>query len=470
MSRISKDFTIAVVGGGMVGLACAIPLSRAGLNVTIFESAKEFGEVGAGVGLARNGLRALKGLGLLDPIYSRLDAQSNHSFEGFEFLSGVGDHKSVFMYPTKPDELRISMYRPAYMSAVLPLLDPSIVQFGKRCILVTKPSASPPPPPPPSPTSTTDSESELMGGQNLRPRLTTLHFSDGSTFTADLVIGADGVKSVTRKYITGEENPHLGYTGHSVYRGLISMEDLRKAGLDADAIRRPICWFHRDRHIITFTVQNDTKLNVAAFGHLEPPITGGITGPWVENVSHEEVLDEYKGWGKDVQTIVEHMTTPSKWYIHAVSPTLKTFAKDQVVLVGDAAHAMLPHLGAGVNQGFEDAYALYRLLTHPRTNLSNLKHVLQMYSDFREPRANMVLNQTAHMGEIYEEYDGDDQKFVSSTSGIWTPVWRYDIDKEMDAFLVKSDLELLLGLSNSNSSVSSEEVGVLETGQLKSLL
>ncbi|TFK70739.1 salicylate hydroxylase [Pluteus cervinus] len=437
-STISKDFTIAIVGGGMVGLACAIPLSRAGLNVTIFESAKEFGEVGAGVGLGRNGLRALEGLGLLDAIYT-LPGVSKYRLGGFEFISG---DKSVFKYPTRPDEYMIPMYRPAYMSAVLPLLDPSIVRFGKRCLFLTKTSYA----------------------EAGNPNSTTLHFSDGTTFTADLVIGADGIKSVTRKYITGEENPHLRYTGHSVYRSLIPMEDLRKAGLETD-VGRLISWLHGDRHIISFTVEDNTVLNVAAFGRTEPAVAGGKTGPWVETVSQQEVLDEFEGAGKDVQTIVEHMKAPSKWYIHSVSPTMDTFVKDQVVLVGDAVHAMLPHLGAGVNTGFEDAYTIYRLLTHPKTNLSNLQHILQLYSKFREPRANMVLNRTAHMGDIYHEYDGDDQKFVDSTWGIWGPVWRYDIDKEVDALLVKSGLGLPTGLE-----LEEVEEKVLESGLLRSLL
>ncbi|TFK70746.1 salicylate hydroxylase [Pluteus cervinus] len=408
----SKDFTIAFVGGGMVGLACAIPLSHAGFKVDVYESAKEFGEVGAGVVLACNGRCALKGLGLLDPLYAQLGEAKNNLLTAFQFISGVGDNELI--YPA--NERILGLYRPDYMDAIMPLIDPSIVHFGKQCILVDK---TPP---------------EVSGG---RPT-TTLHFADGTTAVADLVIGADGIKSITRRYVTGSDDSRLSFTGTSLYRDLIPMEDLRKAGVKTELLGRQLSWFHHDKHLICFPVKNDTILNVGAFPRNDPVLAGEKPGPWVEQAPQQELLDDFPGWGRDAQIILDHMKAPGKWYIHHVSPVLESYVKDHVVLIGDAAHGMLPHLGAGLNQGFEDAYTLYRLLTHPKTNFSNLRYVLEIYSSFRSPRANMVLTRTARMGEIYDEHEtsgGDNQKFIDSLQDMWTPIWGYYIDEEVDALL-----------------------------------
>ena len=112
---------------------------------------------------------------------------------------------------------------------------------------------------------------------------------------------------------------------------------------------------------------------------------------------------------------------------------------------------MMTHLGAGVNQGFEDAYVLYRLLTHPamtRKNLSvgtltlllysrspSLQNALQLYTTLRVPRATSVWAASARMDENYNQYErsvGDNDGFVHGVKGIWEDIWQYDVDKVVD--------------------------------------
>jgi salicylate hydroxylase len=123
-------------------------------------------------------------------------------------------------------------------------------------------------------------------------------------------------------------------------------------------------------------------------------ISAELPHPWVESVDQKELLNAYKGCGSEVSAMLQNMKSPSRWSIHTLYPPLDTYIKDRVVLIGDAvskvpyfllqltddlrapdffkAHGMLPHLGAGAGQGFEDVYTLCRLLTHPGTNKSNL--------------------------------------------------------------------------------------------------
>lgn len=110
------------------------------------------------------------------------------------------------------------LYRPAFLEALLPLVDPSITHFNKRCTGI----------------STTNA------GRHV------LHFSDGTTHEADMVVGADGIKSVTRNSVVGG-NDRLVFTNTVAYRGLVPTETLRDAGVKTDLALRPICWVGKDK-------------------------------------------------------------------------------------------------------------------------------------------------------------------------------------------------------------------------------
>jgi len=405
---ITKDFTVAIVGGGMCGLACAIALTRSGIKVDVFEAAPKFEAVGAGVGLGPNAIRALQGLGILDAVLTKAD-EPRPTQRGFIFIAGKGNHELVHKYALNDNDLGLGIYRPDYLDALLPLIDPRITHFNMRCISV----------------------SHATSGKHI------LQFEDGTTHQADLIIGADGVKSITRNFVTGDHKAkHLIFTNNVAYRGIIPVDKLKRAGVTINLTSRPLCWVGLDKHIITFPIRGNHMLNVVAFAtHQNGEETAAKSGAWVEQSSNEALLKEYTGWGSQAITLLEHMENPSKWSIHALNPTLESYVRENVVLVGDAAHAMLPHLGAGVGQGFEDVYALWRLLSLPQTKLSNLGDVLRVYNKIRPPRANMVLRRSKRMGEIYERF-GDEFYTVEDMQhhlpGMWEAVWHHDLEAEVE--------------------------------------
>jgi len=106
------------------------------------------------------------------------------------------------------------MCSPAYLEALTPLLDPKCIQFHKRCSSVV----------------------QLPCGRQL------LRFTDGTTHEADLVISADGIKSVTRKAVIGDTTDSLGFSGTYAYRGLIPVDKLQAAGVITRIDERPHCW------------------------------------------------------------------------------------------------------------------------------------------------------------------------------------------------------------------------------------
>ncbi|KAK0505779.1 salicylate hydroxylase [Armillaria luteobubalina] len=402
---MTKDFTVAIVGGGMCGLACAVALSRLGIHVDIFEASSKFEEIGAGVGLGPNALRALQGLGLYETVLAHSKALGPGHRE-FLFLSGMDESKVVYDYPpTSPDDLGLAIYRPVYLDAVVSLLDPSTVHFNKRCVSITS-------------TETT----------------TEISFTDGTTHEADVVIGADGVRSVTRDYVIGEGVlKHMVYTNTIAYRALLSFEDLKAAGLQTDLSARPVVFAGLNQHFVIFPIHGDKRINVVVFvSESDIPPQPPLSSSWVAAAPSGELQNHFKEWCRDARIIVDHMKTSSKWFIHAFNPPLGSYSRDRVVLIGDAAHAMGPHLGAGAGQGFEDVFLLCELLKNDIVTKSNIEDALKAYSEVRSPRANWVLERTNRALRIYESYEpGLEAEKAEQLANQWDPIWHHVLDADI---------------------------------------
>ncbi|KIJ65067.1 hypothetical protein HYDPIDRAFT_152978 [Hydnomerulius pinastri MD-312] len=403
----SKEFQVAIVGGGMCGLACAVYLSRAGVKVDLFESASKFGEVGAGVGLGPNALRALDDLGLTEAMLAHAD-QEVPDQRPFRFVSGLPGHEHIHDYEALPEDLGLGIHRAAFLDALVDLVDPAITHFNKRCTSVS-----------------------LNGSRPV------VHFRDGTTFEADIVLGADGIRSTVRQAVTGDPvgTKRVVFTRTVAYRALLPYEDIKRAGVTWDLTDRPFCVVGVDKHIITFPIKNGKIINVVVFCTNRSIREGSVEIPlnqWVTPAAEQEILDAYADCGPEVQRLLSLIENPSKWSIHSVDPPLTTFVKGSIALVGDAAHGMCPHLGAGVGQGFEDSLVICKLLTHPETDMSNVLDVLRAYDQVRRQRANLVLKRSGEAGDRYESlHEGDNtvtiENLRSELSDQWAFVHHHDL-------------------------------------------
>ena len=139
--------------------------------------------------------------------------------------------------------------------------------------------------------------------------------------------------------------------------------------------------------MISYHIMNGTVLNVAAFtlDRDQVMVPASLQEPWVKSTSTSAVLSAFEDFGSEALAILGCMDAPNKWSLHALHPPLETligtapnqgvepkYNRRNVVLVGDAAHAMLPHLGAGAGTGIEDVFVLTSLLAHPHTLSANL--------------------------------------------------------------------------------------------------
>ena len=119
-----------------------------------------------------------------------------------------------------------------------------------------------------------------------------------------------------------------------------------------------------------------------------------------------------------------------------MDPPLESYVRGRIVLIGDAAHAMLPFLGAGAGQGLEDALVLVKLLSHPKTNLDNLEEVLETYDSVCRPRANMILERSTSMGLVFSclgPRGATKEGIKKDLEEKWDDIWRHDVLKDVDA-------------------------------------
>ncbi|KAL5490522.1 hypothetical protein ACEPAI_5355 [Sanghuangporus weigelae] len=442
-----RPLKVAIIGGGVCGLAAAIGLIRAGLDVDIYESATKLGEIGAGVGLGPNAVRVLKELNILEEVVASVFPEKPAP-RLFRFLFGTGDQEVIYDYPVGPEDDGLGIHRVTFIEALIHLVDPSKIHCKKRCI----------------------------GIRALPSGRVQVIFSDGTSAEADVVVGADGVRSIVRTYVLEGEtaftegvtsgsangNPDVGgtegdlkapptsrilrvkFTNYTAYRGLVPVEKLKSLGVKIDLSDRLHCFIGDCKHILTFPIKGGTVINVVAFSYDSSilwdgkPLPPGT--PWVAPRSTEELLATYEGWSEDVRLLLGCISSPSVWSIHAVDPPLDSFIRGRVALVGDSAHAMLPYLGAGAGQALEDALVLVKLLALSQTTAENVEEVLKAYDTVRRPRANMVLTQSTLMGLVYDclgPSGATKEGIRTDLEEKWDDVWSHDVLKDVDAAVVQ---------------------------------
>lgn len=306
---------VAIVGGGIVGLTTAIALREAGFDATVFDRAKDVAasQIGAGLGLALNATRVMRALGLLD----RLRGVAAPG-ERFEFRDRKGKLLSSWEIPD--GELQFGITRRALHELLLGALPPDALVPDKTCT-----------------------------GYELHEDNTTVLFADGTSFTADGLIGADGLRSIVRAQTLGEEPPR--YAGFSVLRCLVpvSGDDPLPRGVFRLFWGPATC-------IGMYHVATDL---VYTFGWWPGP-----EGAHVERGARKQaLLNRFSGWSREVGELIAGMQEDD---IHQTDiydrPPASQWGNGRVTLAGDAAHPMTFNMGQGACQGMEDAVALAQSL------------------------------------------------------------------------------------------------------------
>lgn len=414
MSHSHLVLQVGIVGGGIAGVALALDLCRhQHLNVKLFESASAFGEIGAGVSFGANAVRAIEGLGIGKP-YDKIADRTPQPWQDiwFEWRKGVdADYLGASLAPGVGQS---SVHRADFLSALAEQLPENIVFFGKRAMSVNE------------------------VGEKV-----SVCFTDGTEYQCDLLIGADGIKSSIRDYVLeglGEPLVAPRFSGTCAYRGMVDSEQLRTvyraAGVDEHLVDVPQMYLGLDAHVLTFPVKQGRLINVVAFvsDRSDPAPEWPEDTLWVKEVSQAQMLEDFSGWGDAVIELLKCIPEPTYWALHELDE-LAGYSHGRVALIGDAAHAMLPHQGAGAGQGLEDAWLLARLLGDRQVLKNTPQNVLEVYDAVRRPRACRVQRTSWEAGELYEFRDpevGDQESQLSKTlESRFDWLWNHNMDVDL---------------------------------------
>lgn len=415
----------------------AVGLLNNGVNVDVFESAASFGEIGAGISFGLNAQNALRKLGLGEA-FDRL-ATTIPSGQYFQWRKGEGQDQRV-LSETRCKNGNSSVHRAKFLDEIVKHIPDEICHFGKRFERVE----------------------ELQASSGLERRYR-LFFADGSTYDTDVIVGCDGIHSNVRKFLRAEQEQankdittdadgdskplkDLIWSGTWAYRGLIPTEEFfARLGEEKGRLYglTPQMFLGKDRHILTFPIDDGKVINVVAFktDRSQWPKRALLkeSEPWTQKSSQKELLADFPGWGPDLITLLKCIPQPpSKWALHTIDPPLQSYISQNnaIIVAGDAAHGGCPHHGAMAGQAIEDALFISRLLSYRGITRNNISTALGVIDAIRLPRANKTMQESLRLGDKYElasdEFGEDVDQLAQWLTTAWDWIWDHDHDLEWE--------------------------------------
>jgi salicylate hydroxylase len=378
---------IAIVGGGLGGLAAAHALAQFGMKAHIFESAPAFGEIGAAVNTSPQANKALRAIGVGDKIAAIANSSPGtytRNMQTGEFLEFNDRRKIAERY----DAPYYTFHRADLLDALAEGLDPALVHLAHRLTGIEERGAS-----------------------------VKLLFANGASFEADIVIGADGVRSVIRHALYGDDNPT--YTGQMVWRALLKGSDVPPEVMEPTG---HIQWIGPGCHLLAYYIRGRDLVNIVTQEDTDKWVAEG----WSTRGDPDEMRLSFPNPEPRLETLLSVVTQCSKWGLFT-RPLTENWGRGRIQLIGDAAHAMLPNAGQGACSAFEDSYILARWLdacSDPEDAFANFLRI-------RIPRVHAVQNLSFANAHFKHMRDSAAQKqmIASGKRGVMGPaewVWGYD--------------------------------------------
>lgn len=394
----NNDLRIAIVGGGIGGLSLGLALREQGVAADIYEATPELTEIGAAVAQSANATRLFHRLGLLEE-YAR--------------------------WATTPTELIYRDWRHGTRIAAHPVGQDSwyLKRFGSPYFGIHRADLQ-------RILGTAFGSDRLHLGCRLANLVderdaVRLEFADGRVEHADLVVGADGVRSVVRQSITGEND--LVYSGTSGFRGIVPIERL-PALPDPRAIQ---FWMGPDAHLLHYAIGGAAE-SVNFLAVVEGPATWDHESKWQVDVRDGEPMSLFEGWHPAVTEMIDAVPHSVRWGLFYLRP-LHHWYDGRKVLLGDSAHAMLPHHGQGANTTVEDAFTLAAVLADARPD--DLEPALARYQVTRRARTRKIQRSSLVTNTVLHLPDGPglaarNQKMASVPRDFaW--IHEFDVDESL---------------------------------------
>jgi len=336
--------TIAIIGGGIGGIAAGITLLRAGFAVKVFERASQLREVGSGVSLWPNGTGILEELGVLPSILSQGQL-------GTHFLLRSDSGALLMNIKTaEADTPTVCVHRADLLRALADAFPQEHVCLGH----------------------------DLAGAQVIGKKVH-LQFSNQNSFVCDGVVGADGIYSRVRNMLVSAEHP--SYRGYAVFRGLVDLHPSIPAGHNGES------WGSGQR--FGFLAIGKNKVCWYATANTSDP-------QHLADQGKELLQNIFSSWHRPIPEMVA-ATDPSTILVNSACD-VRPFRSGvgPVTLLGDAAHALTPNLGKGAGMALEDAFVLAKCLGSRNTVAEGFR----LYESLRFPHTRSAVLRSRWLGQV----------------------------------------------------------------------
>jgi salicylate hydroxylase len=355
-----------VIGAGIGGMAAAIALRRAGVDVSLFEQTIAQREVGAGIQISPNASRLLGRYGLGEAMARVAVRPSAIVFRRWQDGRVLGREELGDSIESQYGAPYYHFHRADLIELLAEAFGRGNIELGRRLAHI---------------------EQDESG--------VTAHFQDGTSERGDLLIGADGIHSRTREWLFGEKKPR--FSGQIAYRGLAPAERVAHLGLPLDVTN----WVGPGGHFIHYYVSAGRFLNFVAVSE-EATWT---REQWSDRGSISDALGNYEGWHPQIATILTAVDETFKWALFDRNP-LPEWTRGRVALLGDACHPMLPFMAQGAAQAIEDGATLAACL---KNTAFDVPAAFQAYVALRKPRTTMLQAGSQANSTSYHLHDGPKQ-------------------------------------------------------------
>src|SRR4051794_35647316 len=366
----ATDLRVAIIGAGIGGWALGLALREHGIAAEVFEQAPALAELGAAVGVGGNATRLLRRMGLLEELEAVAPVPPELVYRRWRTGERIAAHpvRDGDTYLERVGAPWLGIHRAEYQRILGTAYGSAGLHLEHRLVDLVQ-----------------------------EPDTVTLTFANGRTAQADLVVGADGVRSAVRQWVSGGDD--IVYTGTSGFRGIVARADVPTLP-DPEALQ---FWMGPDAHLLHYAIGRDAE-EVNLLAVVEGPRSWDAADRWLTDVEPEEVLARFSGWHPAAIELVAVAAPAIRWGLFVVQPLLHWY-RGRVVLLGDAAHAMLPHHGQGANTTVEDAFTLAALVAE--ADADDLERVLASYQRMRRARTRQIARSSWDTNALLHLRDDD---------------------------------------------------------------
>ncbi len=355
---------VAIAGGGIGGLAAALALSQAGSDMTLFEKASAFTEIGAGIQLGPNVTRILQSWGLLDAIGRVATAPDRLQVRSATSGGVLGELRLGQAMAARYGAPYLTLHRADLHAVLLQAVQQTPAALRTECAVQRFEQAA-----------------QMVSVQ-----------TNAGTQQVDVLVGADGLWSNTRQQLLNDGAPRR--TGHLAYRALIKQADLPERLRSQNVT----AWLGPKMHAVQYPVRGGEWLNVVVF------VNGDVPSDfenWDHSANAADLTSQFAGCCPALQDVVQAAPNWRLWVMHDRPPmqSAHQHAQGRVALLGDAAHPMRPYLAQGAGMAIEDAAELASVLG--AATPANAPAALQRFAANRWQRNARVQARALRNGQIF---------------------------------------------------------------------